>query len=105
VFDRVLFVCIVTGSHAGGTGAVAATVLPARRARADDTVPEDGHDSARRLPRVDPGRRGRRAGARGCVQSHRSGVGHHAVRDTRGTRAAVAGTSRVSDDRQTFLRV
>lgn len=76
---------VLTGSHAGGTCAVAAAVLSVRRADAD-TVPQDGHHLARRLPRVDPGRRGRGADPRGRPPI-RPRAGHHPVRHTGEPRA------------------
>jgi len=88
------FMYFLAGSHAGGASTVTATVLSVRRADAD-TIPEDGHNSARRLPRVDPGRRGRCTNSCGYSQS-RSRVRYHFVRDTSGS-CIVAGTNQVRD--------
>lgn len=78
-------VCVVSGSHAGGTRVVATTVLSVRRADTN-TVPEDGHHLARRLPHVHPGRRGRGADSRGRPPSWPR-AGHHPVRHTGEPRA------------------
>lgn len=72
----------VTGGHAGRASAAAATVLSVRRADTD-TVPEGGYHTARRLPRVDPGRLGGGAGPRERLQ-RRPRVRHHPVRRTSG---------------------
>lgn len=85
---------VVTGSHAGRASAAAATVLPVRRTDTD-TVPEGGYHTARRLPRVDPGRLGGGAGARERLQ-RRPRVRHHPVRRTGGPAArSVADTGQV----------